>query len=418
MASTTISTRGFRAFYRAHYGFVWAAVRRLGVPPALVDDAAQDTFVVAYRRRGEFRAPSARPWLYGIARGVASNYRRTAHRVDRKRRAIAHASVATTRTREPVLALHDLERFLCSLPTRDRELFVLSEVEGFTGPELADALGCNTRAAYRRVSTLRKRFVELGGDDETISRDKAERPRATAQGWAALVPALQTVPIGIGLPTAAATTTGGGGIGTAIGLGSVVAAAAIAGVIVASPPSSPRVEPATHTLAGPSASDPPGPTEADHAPVAAGSVASAADPVAAEPTTNAAVVSPSPTPRPTPPRARPEPPRVAPTPTAEPRVDTLAEENALLSQATRALARDDPDAALTALRSHATRFGDSALADLRTALRVEALCALGKGAQARGEAHAWVSAHPDSPSRKKILEACPVQTRAAGQPDH
>ena len=71
--------REFRAFYRDHYGFVWAAVRRFGVPPAWVDDATQDAFVVAYRRHAELRG-SPRPWLYGIAFRVVSDYRRRVER--------------------------------------------------------------------------------------------------------------------------------------------------------------------------------------------------------------------------------------------------------------------------------------------------------------------------------------------------
>ena len=35
----------FEEVYEAHFDFVWRSVRRLGVPPASVDDAVQDVFV-------------------------------------------------------------------------------------------------------------------------------------------------------------------------------------------------------------------------------------------------------------------------------------------------------------------------------------------------------------------------------------
>ena len=57
------TTSAFRALYETEYGFVWSAVRRFGVPTPLLEDAVQDTFIVAYRRRSSF-APgpcNARP---------------------------------------------------------------------------------------------------------------------------------------------------------------------------------------------------------------------------------------------------------------------------------------------------------------------------------------------------------------------
>ena len=86
-ASTTVEADAlgdFRTLYRHHYGFVWHALHRFGVPMARVDDALQDTFVVAYRRRHDFSGGSCKAWLYGIARRVASNERRAAHRSARR----------------------------------------------------------------------------------------------------------------------------------------------------------------------------------------------------------------------------------------------------------------------------------------------------------------------------------------------
>lgn len=408
MPPSSPTPRGFRAFYREHYGFVWASVRRLGVPTALVDDAVQDTFVVAYRRRSELRG-SARPWLYGVARGVASNYRRTARRVQRKRKAIAHASSPHTPSREPHVLLHDLDRFLDELPDRDRELFVLSEVEGLTGPELAQALGCNKSTAYGRVRTLRQRFARHARGDEMLEQERERRPRATAQGWAVLVPYLRGAEAGwLGLGTTGTSVV-------AAGLGGTVAAVVMGAVVLLSPspkdaeasgrglvPASVAAEregsreqmPATVSPSPDSGSD------AADAPSPLPLASSVAEPSAPErssshePVFRASVGGPG-----------------GPSPTP----DALAEENALLRRATRALADGDPAAALEATELHAERFETSALADLRAALRIEALCAQGKGAQARGEARAWAAAHPESPTRHRILDACSAHSAAAGQ---
>src|SRR3954447_16537186 len=71
----------FDSLYAEHFDFVWRTLRRLGVHPSVVDDAAQDTFVVLHRRLPELRADaSARAFVFGIAQRVAHDYRRTARR--------------------------------------------------------------------------------------------------------------------------------------------------------------------------------------------------------------------------------------------------------------------------------------------------------------------------------------------------
>jgi RNA polymerase sigma-70 factor (ECF subfamily) len=68
--------------YEQHFAFVWRSLRRLGVPVDLLDDAAQDVFIVALRRAGDFRQRSSyRTWLFGIACNVAREQRKKARRI-------------------------------------------------------------------------------------------------------------------------------------------------------------------------------------------------------------------------------------------------------------------------------------------------------------------------------------------------
>ncbi len=68
----------FAQVFDAHASFVWRVLRRLGVPDADADDAAQEVFLVvhhklaAYEERGSIRA-----WLFTISRQVASHRRRS-----------------------------------------------------------------------------------------------------------------------------------------------------------------------------------------------------------------------------------------------------------------------------------------------------------------------------------------------------
>jgi hypothetical protein len=62
--------------------------------------------------------------------------------------------------------------------------------------------------------------------------------------------------------------------------------------------------------------------------------------------------------------------------------DKLAEEVALLSRAELALHSGKPAAALEVLNEHERQFGNGILAEERTAARIQALCALGRKAEA------------------------------------
>ncbi len=389
------------ALYRAHYGFVWHAVRRFGVAGALMDDAVQDTFITAYRRFDELAMPTAKAWLYGIARRVASNYRRAEQRGARKRRAMAVASEAAPPRSATPEAILVLDRFLAALDPVDRELFVLSEIEGMTGPEAAAILALNTSTTYSRVQSLRRRFRESLAERDpsgVVHEAREQRPRATTHGWMLLLPRL-------GLPNAAKPAA-------LLGLATVAKVAAIAGGV---------------TFAIGAAFAATGSREAD-VPAAARESVSRATPAPAEAglvvaTPATLPVGPEPAPRHTanparlPPAATPS--RAAPRAAARVEsVPSLTRDNALLQDATRALRDGDAEAALAITTQAARELPDSPLADARAALRIEALCALGKSAQARGEARVLLDTRPATPVRARIERSCvdgSVDSAASGQ---
>ena len=155
----TSSSPGFAEIYRHHFGFVTRSVQRLGVPEASAEDVAQDVFLVAQRRFAGFEGRStARTWLFGIARRVAKDHRRSR---DRLRRRLDHLGT----TAEPALAPEDstmrmwavdrLEVALAGLDAARRAVFVLCEIEGMTAPEVAALLGVNLNTVYSRLRQAR-----------------------------------------------------------------------------------------------------------------------------------------------------------------------------------------------------------------------------------------------------------------------
>lgn len=159
----------FEDVYDEHAETVWRGLRRLGVPEAAVDDAMQDVFVVVHRRLGEFEGRSSvRTWLFGIALGVARNYRRSA-----RRRAPEGALAAEVdedlpapdsggpeghaRSAEAVRVLYSL---LDELDEDKRTVFVLSDLEEMTAPEIAAALSLNLNTVYARIRAARLAFEQ------------------------------------------------------------------------------------------------------------------------------------------------------------------------------------------------------------------------------------------------------------------
>ena len=88
--------------------------------------------------------------------------------------------------------------------------------------------------------------------------------------------------------------------------------------------------------------------------------------------------------------------------------DRLAEEIAILSQASAALHAGRPAAALKALDEHRRKFPRGALGQERTSARIQALCALGRTNVARAELARLARASPSSPHVARARKTCGV----------
>lgn len=151
----------FDALYAEHFRFVWRSLRRLGVADASLDDASQDVFVTVHRRLHEYEPRcSPRAWLFAIARRIASDYRRTVRR--KGGLASLPPNAPSDPSDEPLesAARNQASRivleFLDQLEPEQREVFILSELEQMTAPEIGQALGLNHNTIYSRVRTARR----------------------------------------------------------------------------------------------------------------------------------------------------------------------------------------------------------------------------------------------------------------------
>jgi hypothetical protein len=97
--------------------------------------------------------------------------------------------------------------------------------------------------------------------------------------------------------------------------------------------------------------------------------------------------------------------------------DSIAAQNARLQEAAHALRRGDASAAMRITDEQRREHPRSPLADLRTAVHVEALCALGRRDEASKETEAFLAAHATSPVAPRIRRACSEPAQKSKTPD-
>jgi TolA-binding protein len=99
-------------------------------------------------------------------------------------------------------------------------------------------------------------------------------------------------------------------------------------------------------------------------------------------------------------------PQVAPAPSADRNAPPLAEEVRLLKDAQQAVKAGRPAVAIAALAEHQRRFPHGQLALERSAVRINALCALGQIAEARRAAAAFLEHHASSGLAEQVRASC------------
>lgn len=169
---------GFEQFYREHFAFVWRTLRRFGVADAALEDVAQEVFLVAYRRAGAWQEwSSPRSWLFGVARRVAADHRRSRDRHVRKL-----AALPTSDAPRPIdERVDDHERLravasaIASLSPDRQTVYTLAELEGMSAPEIAEALELKLNTVYSKLRRARHdvaQFLAAAGFAPTVDQEQ------------------------------------------------------------------------------------------------------------------------------------------------------------------------------------------------------------------------------------------------------
>lgn len=154
----------FDDVFTQHASFVMRTLIRLGVPDAEVDDISQEVFLIVHKKLDTYnRKCSLRTWIFGILRRVASDFFRRAH---------VRREYVTESPPEQSICGEEVERraqivlmqkALDQLTEKQRSIFILFELEGFSIEEAAQAVGCPKFTAYTRLRSARikvKKIIE------------------------------------------------------------------------------------------------------------------------------------------------------------------------------------------------------------------------------------------------------------------
>ena len=154
----------FERLFADHYRWVWCFLRRLGVPAGVVDDAAQQVFLVASERLAQVELAKERAFLAGVAARTAANARRLHARRREDGDSGTLSGPASGRNPEELLdwkqRREKLDAWLSVLELELRAPFVLFELDGLSLVEIAELLTLPLGTVKTRLRRARVLFLE------------------------------------------------------------------------------------------------------------------------------------------------------------------------------------------------------------------------------------------------------------------
>ncbi len=152
------STADADGFMRRHEGELLSFFQARAPQPADADDLVQESFMRLLRYRRTLPESSFKLLMFRIARNLLNDFWRwnRRHRIeeptDPSDLAVESALPSQERMAELSQEMRRLERFLLSLPTKCRTVFVLSRVRGMSNQEVARHLGISEKMVEKHIA--------------------------------------------------------------------------------------------------------------------------------------------------------------------------------------------------------------------------------------------------------------------------
>jgi len=152
----------FRTLFERELAYVLSALRRLGVASADLEDEAHNVFVAVLKRLHTYDPTRPiKPWLFGFAFRVASEYRRKRGRALplEEPQSVVDAAVRPDAGYEDARKRSMVQTVLEEIELDRRAVFVLHDIDGFTGDEIARTLEIPLGTVYSRLRLAREDFA-------------------------------------------------------------------------------------------------------------------------------------------------------------------------------------------------------------------------------------------------------------------
>jgi RNA polymerase sigma-70 factor, ECF subfamily len=172
LSESRAATLDFRQVYESRFHDVLRWIRAMGGRDEDLDDLAQEVFIIVRRKLDGFDGQNLNGWLYRITQRTVRDYRRAAwfRNLLLRKKVSDHEGVLLKLVepgRNPAeeQELRDAQRSLRLVLSRMREkhraAFVLFEVEGYTGEEIAELQGAPVATIFTRLYHARREFAAL-----------------------------------------------------------------------------------------------------------------------------------------------------------------------------------------------------------------------------------------------------------------
>ena len=156
----------FEAVYRTYFGEVARWVRALGANDGDIEDLTQEIFIIVRRKLSSFDGRNLPGFLYRIAQRTVRDHRRSAwfrHLLGKRSPlpellAPEPSGLQLIQESERRKAL---EAILARMSEKRRTTFVLFEIEGYSGEEIAQIQSLPVKTVWTRLHHARKDFVRM-----------------------------------------------------------------------------------------------------------------------------------------------------------------------------------------------------------------------------------------------------------------
>ncbi len=170
----------FREVYERWFDDVVRWLYALGVPMSDTEDLAQEIFLVVRRNLSRFDGGNMAGWLYRISQLTVRDHRRRAwfkNLVVRRQEVdlsqMPHAAANPAQSYEDAETRRQLQLLVNRMSEKLRTTFVLFEIEGYSGDEIARIQDIPLGTVWTRLHKARKEFWRLV--KERHSRDDGLR---------------------------------------------------------------------------------------------------------------------------------------------------------------------------------------------------------------------------------------------------